>query len=67
MEIDPGTKKELIEFAKSQMARKGEIDTLIFTTRDIMAGLRKTSENLDKVVADVNQALRSVKGDVQDD
>ena len=67
MEIDPGTKKELIEFAKSQMARKGEIDTLIFTTEDIMAGLRKTSENLDKAVADVNQALHSVKEDVQDD
>jgi hypothetical protein len=67
MEIDPGTKKELIEFAKAQMARKGEIDTLIFTTEDIMAGLRKTSENLDKAVADVNQALHSVKEDVQDD
>jgi hypothetical protein len=67
MEIDPGTKKELIEFARSQMARKGEIDTLIFTTKDIMAGLRKTSENLDKAVADVNQALHSVEEDVQDD
>ena len=67
MEIDPGTKKELIEFAKSQMARKGEIDTLIFTTEDIMAGLRKTSEKLDKAVADVNQALHSVKEDAQND
>ena len=67
MEIDPGTKKELIEFAKSQMARKGEIDTLIFTSESIMDGLRKTSANLDKVVADVNQALHSVKEDVQDD
>ena len=67
MEIDPGTKKELIEFAKSQMARKGEIDTLIFTTQDIVAGLRKTSENLDKVVADVNQTLSSVKEDTQND
>ncbi len=41
MEIDPDTKEQLIEFARSQMARKGEIDTLIFTTKDIMTGLKK--------------------------
>ena len=65
MEMDPSAKKELIEFARSQMARRGEIDTLIFTTEDIMAGLRQTSENLDKAVADVNLALRSMEEDVE--
>jgi hypothetical protein len=60
MEIDPGTKKQLIEFARSQMARKGEIDTLIFTTKNIMDGLQKASQNLDKAVTDVDQALRSM-------
>jgi hypothetical protein len=67
MDIDPRTKKELIEFARSQMARKGEIDTLIFTTKDIMAGLRKTSEDLDKSVADVNLALHPIEEDVEND
>jgi hypothetical protein len=67
MDIDPHTKKELIEFARSQMARKGEIDTLIFTTKDIMAGLRKTSEDLDKSVADVNLALHPIEEDVEND
>ena len=65
MEIDPSAKKELIEFARSQMARRGEIDTLIFTTKDIMAGLRKTSENLDKAVADVNLALNAKEEDLE--
>ena len=60
MEIDPDTRKQLIEFARSQMARKGDIDTLIFTTKDIMDGLRKASENLDKAVADVNQAIHLI-------
>jgi ABC-type transporter Mla subunit MlaD len=63
MEIDRDTKKQLLAFARSQMARKGEIDTLIFTTKDIMAGLRKASEDLDKAVTDVNQAIRSLKED----
>jgi hypothetical protein len=67
MEIDPSAKKELIEFARSQMARRGEIDTLIFTTKDIMAGLRKTSENLDKAVADVNLALHAKEEDLEND
>jgi len=65
MEMDPSARKELIEFARSQMARRGEIDTLIFTTKDIMAGLRKTSENLDKAVADVNLALKSMEEEVE--
>lgn len=63
MEIDPDTKKQLIAFARSQMVRRGEIDTLIFTTKDIMAGLRKASENLDEAVADVNQAIHSIEED----
>jgi len=67
MEIDPSTKKQLIEFARSQMERRGEIDTLIFTTENIMAGLRKASENLDKAVVDVNQALHSIVKDVEND
>jgi hypothetical protein len=65
MEMDPSARKELIEFARSQMARRGEIDTLIFTTKDIMTGLRKTSENLDKAVADVNLALESMQEEVE--
>ncbi len=65
MEIDPDIKKQVIEFARSQMTRKGEIDTLIFTTKDIMAGLRKASEDLDKAVTDVNQAIHSIEGDVR--
>ena len=67
MEIDPDTQKQLIAFARSQMTRKGEIDTLIFTTKNIMAGLRKASENLDKAVTDVDQAIRSLEGDAHDD
>ena len=67
MKIDPSTEKELIAFAKAQMARKGEIGTLIFTTEDIMDELRKASKMLDKTVADVNQALHSVVKDVEND
>jgi hypothetical protein len=67
MEIDSSTRKQLIEFARSQMARKGEIDTLIFTTEDIMAGLRKASGNIDKAVTDVNQALHSMLEEVNND
>jgi hypothetical protein len=67
MEIDPNTKKQLIEFAKSQMDRRGEIDTLIFTTENIMAGLQKASGNLDKAVTDVNQALHSIVEGVEND
>jgi hypothetical protein len=60
MEIDPGTKEQLIEFARSQMARRGEIDSLIFTTKDIMAGMKNVSEYLDKTVADVVHVLHSI-------
>jgi ABC-type transporter Mla subunit MlaD len=67
MEIDPSTKDQLIEFARSQMARRGEIDALIFTTKNIMAGLRKTSEDLDKTVTDVNLALHPIEEDVESD
>jgi hypothetical protein len=66
MEIDHDTKEELLAFARSQMTRKGEIDTLIFTTEDIVTGLRRASENLDKVVADVNEALHALEEDAPD-
>jgi hypothetical protein len=66
MEIDRDTKEQLLAFARSQMTRKGEIDTLIFTTEDIVTGLRRASENLDKVVADVKQALHSLEEDAPD-
>ena len=67
MEIDPTAREQLIEFARSQMTRRGEIDTIIFTTEDIMAGLKKGSEKLDKVVADADQALRPVEEDAEND
>jgi hypothetical protein len=67
MEIDSNTKEELIEFARSQMERRGEIDILIFTTKDIMTGLRKTSEHLDKAVSDVNQALHLMGKDPENE
>jgi len=67
MEIDSNTKEELIEFARSQMERRGEIDILIFTTKDIMTGLRKTYEHLDKAVSDVNQALHLIDEDPENE
>jgi hypothetical protein len=67
MKIDASAKEQLIEFARSQMERKGEIDALIFTTKDIMTGLRKTSEHLDKAVSDVNQALHLMGEDPENE
>jgi hypothetical protein len=61
MEIDAERRQKLIEFAKSQMARRGEIDTLIFTTQDITAGLLKASDDLDKAVKDVSRAIGSLE------
>jgi hypothetical protein len=49
------------------MDRRGEIDTLIFTTENIMAGLQKASGNLDKAVTDVNQALHSIVEEMEND
>jgi hypothetical protein len=63
MEIDSGTKEQLIDFARSQMARRGEIDSLIFTAKDIIAGMKNVSENLDKTVADVIHVLNSLDED----
>lgn len=67
MQIDHDTKRQLIEFARSQMDKRGEIDALIFTAENITAGLKKASEALDKAVKDVDQALRSVAEDKEDD
>jgi hypothetical protein len=60
VEIDPDTRKRLIEFAGAQMAKKGEIDTLIFTTRDITKALQKDSDNLTKATTDAGEVLRSM-------
>jgi len=61
MGIDSDAQRQLIDFARSQMARRGEIDTLIFTTENILDGLKKASENLDTAVADVDQAFESME------
>ena len=42
MEMDPSARKELIEFARSQMARNGQIDTLIFTSGRAEENIRES-------------------------
>jgi len=63
MEISPDTRKQLIEFAKAQMERQGEIDTLIFTAKDITKALHVASDNLNKAAADIGEVLRSIEKD----
>ena len=65
MGIDPDIRRQLIEFAQSQMTRKGEIDALIFTTKDVVAGLRRAQENLDRVTTEFNQALHSIADETE--
>lgn len=64
MEIDSGTRKRLIEFARAQMARQGQIDTLIFTAKDITEALQRASDNLHKAAKDAGQALQSIERDL---
>jgi hypothetical protein len=58
--MDQQTKEQLINFAREQMARKGEIDSLIFTTRNLSEELKTTSENLGEAIEDVRRVLNSL-------
>jgi hypothetical protein len=64
MEMDSDTRKQLIKFARAQMERRGEIDTLIFTARDIADELRKASDNLKEATTHVDHVLRSIEEDL---
>jgi hypothetical protein len=58
--MDQQTKEQLIRFAREQMARQGEIDSLIFTTRNLSEELKITSENLGAAIQDVRRVLNSL-------
>ena len=60
------TKEQLIKFAREQMARQGEIDSLIFTTRNLAESLKATSENLGEAIEDVRRVLNSLPGGDED-
>jgi|HubBroStandDraft_6_1064221.scaffolds.fasta_scaffold2936778_2 hypothetical protein len=60
------TREQLIRFAREQMARQGEIDSLIFTTRNLSESLKATSENLNEAIEDVRRVLNTIPGGDED-
>jgi len=60
------TREQLIKFAQEQMARQGEIDSLIFTTRNLSESLKATSENLGAAIEDVRRVLNTIPGGDED-